>query len=154
MNDDVSPFPLGRLLGRRDGRAGGGGGRAVVALDGLSAEAQYALEPADELTPERLFERRWALAVLGQVLARLRQEYLDRGNAELFEAVKGCLTGSAEATTHAETARRLGLSEGAVKMATSRLRQRYRKLLRDEIAETVASPDLVDEEIRFLLDCL
>jgi hypothetical protein len=126
----------------------------LVALDGLDAEAQYALEPADELTPERLFERRWALAVLAHVLARLRQEYTDRGHAELFEAVKGCLTGSAAAASYAETARRLGTTEGAVKMATSRLRQRYRKLLREEIAETVASPDLVDEEIRFLLDCL
>ena len=131
-----------------------GGGRAVVALDAMDAETRYALEPADELTPERLFERRWALAVLEQVLARLRQEYADRGDGELFEAVKGRLTGAGEAPGHAETARRLGMTEGAVKMATSRLRKQYRKLLREEIAETVASPELVDEEIRFLLDCL
>jgi RNA polymerase sigma factor (sigma-70 family) len=131
-----------------------GGGRPLVALDAMDAETRYRLEPADELTPERLFERHWALAVLAQVLARLRQEYLDRGHGGLFEAVKGCLTGSAKVSSHAETARRLGMTEGAVKMATLRLRKRYRKLLREEIAETVASPELVDEEIRFLLDCL
>jgi RNA polymerase sigma-70 factor (ECF subfamily) len=131
-----------------------GGGRRPVALDGLDAEARYAIEPADELTPERLFERRWAMAVLGQVLARLQQEYVDRGHGDLFEALNGGLTGAGAVTSHAETARRLGMTEGAVKMATSRLRRRYRRLLREEIAETVASPDLVDEEIRFLMDCL
>jgi RNA polymerase sigma factor (sigma-70 family) len=131
-----------------------GGGRRLVSLDAMDAETRYRLEPADELTPERLFERHWALAVLARVLARLRQEYLDRGHGELFEAVKGCLTGSAKVSSHEEAARRLGMTEGAVKMATLRLRKRYRKRLREEIAETVASPELVDEEIRFLLDCL
>jgi RNA polymerase sigma-70 factor (ECF subfamily) len=131
-----------------------GGGQTLVALDAMDAETRYALEPSDELTPERLFERRWALAVLDQVLARLRKEYFDRGDGPLFEAVKGCLTGAAEVSSHADTARRLGLTEGAVKMAALRLRKRYRKLLRAEIAETVASPELVDEEIRFLLECL
>ena len=131
-----------------------GGGRTIIAWDGLEAEARYALEPADELTPERLFERRWALAVLGQVLARLRQEYGERGRADLFEAVQCCLTGTDERASHGETGRQLGMSEGAVKMATSRLRKRYRELLREEIAGTVDSPEQVAEEIRFLLDCL
>lgn len=131
-----------------------GGGKLLVALDGLDAETRYNMEPADELMPERLYERRWALAVLDQVLARLRQEYFDRGDGELFEAVQGRLTGVGQTQGHAETAQRLGMTEGAVKMATSRLLRRYRKLLREEIAETVASPELVDEEIRFLLNCL
>jgi RNA polymerase sigma factor (sigma-70 family) len=131
-----------------------GGGRPLVALDGLDAEARYALEPADDLTPERLFERRWALAVLDQVLARLKQDYADRGGAELFEALKGSLAGEADSPTYAAAARRLGMTEGALKVAAHRLRKRYRELLRGEIAETVASPDLVDEEIRYLLGCL
>ena len=96
----------------------------------------------------------WALAVLAQVMARLRQEYFDRGDGPLFEAVKGSLTGTPEVSSHAQTARRLGMSEGAIKMAVHRLRKQYRKLLRQEIAETVATPELVDEEIRFLMDCL
>jgi RNA polymerase sigma factor (sigma-70 family) len=128
-----------------------GGGKPLIALDALDAEARYAVEPADDLTPERLFERRWAMAVLDQVLARLEQEYRDRRAAETFEALKGCLAGAADAATHASVARRLGMTEGAVKVAAHRLRKRYRDILREEIAETVASPDLVDEEIRYLL---
>jgi RNA polymerase sigma-70 factor (ECF subfamily) len=131
-----------------------GAGQKIVALDALDAETRYRLSPADELTPERLFERRWALTVLDQVMASLQQEYLDRGHGPLFEALKGCLAGSAEVLSYAETARRLAMTEGAVKMAASRLRRQYRKLLRDEIAQTVASPELVDEEIRFLLNSL
>jgi RNA polymerase sigma-70 factor (ECF subfamily) len=131
-----------------------GGGRPLVALDALDAEARYALEPADDLTPDRLFERRWALAVLDQVLARLRQEYVDRDSVALFEALKGCLAGATDGPSHGDVARRLGMTEGAVKVAAHRLRRRYRQLLRDEIAQTVASPELVDEEIRYLLGCL
>lgn len=131
-----------------------GGGRAVVALDALDAETRYALEPADELTAERLFERRWALAVLDQVLGRLEQEYAAREAGEIFAALKDCLAGTAAEPGYAALATRLGMSEGAVKVAAHRLRKRYRELLREEIAETVASPELVDEEIRHLLDCL
>ncbi len=131
-----------------------GGGRPLVALDALDAEARYALEPADDLTPERLFERRWALAVLDQVLARLRQEYVARDGGELFEALKGSLAGAADTPTYEALARRLGMTEGALKVAAHRLRKRYRELLRDEISQTVASPELVDEEIRYLLGCL
>jgi RNA polymerase sigma-70 factor (ECF subfamily) len=131
-----------------------GGGLSLVSLDGLDAEARYALEPADNLTPERLFERRWALAVLDQVLARLRREYLDRGGKATFEALKGVLEGDADVASYAELARQLNMTEGAVKVAAHRLRRRYRELLRDEIAQTVATPELVDEEIRYLLACL
>jgi RNA polymerase sigma-70 factor (ECF subfamily) len=131
-----------------------GGGQKIVALDALDAETRYRLEPADELTPERLFERRWILAVLDLVLARLGREYADQGHGPLFEALKGCLAGSAAPLGYAEVARRLAMTEGAVKMAAHRLRRQYRKLLRQEIAQTVASPELVDEEIRFLMNSL
>jgi RNA polymerase sigma factor (sigma-70 family) len=131
-----------------------GGGRATIALDGLDAEARYALEPADDLTPERLFERRWAMAVLDACLARLNKEYADRGDAATFEALKSSLTATADASAYADVAQRLGMTEGAVKVAAHRLRKRYRELLREEIAQTVASPDEVDEEIRYLLGCL
>jgi RNA polymerase sigma-70 factor (ECF subfamily) len=131
-----------------------GGGQPLVALDALDAETRYRLEPADELTPERLFERRWAVAVLDQVLARLKQEYEARDAGRIFEALEDGLAGKAETPGYAELAGRLGMTEGAVKVASHRLRKRYRELLRGEIAQTVASPELVDEEIRFLLDCL
>jgi RNA polymerase sigma factor (sigma-70 family) len=131
-----------------------GGGLAHIALDSLSAAARYALEPADEMTPERLFDRQWALAVLEEVLGRLREQYRREGKADLFEGLKGCLTAGADQPPHAEIARKLGLSPGAVKVAAHRLRRRYRELLRDEIAQTVASPQDVQEEIAYLLNCL
>jgi RNA polymerase sigma-70 factor (ECF subfamily) len=131
-----------------------GGGQPLVALDAMDAETRYALEPADDLTPERLFERRWALALLDQVMARLRQEYLDRDIGQVFEVLKGCLGAAARTQDKAELARRLGMSEGATRVAVHRLRKRYRELLRDEISQTVAAAELVDEEIRHLLDFL
>ncbi len=130
-----------------------GGGRAVVAWDALSAEARYQLEPAHELTPERLFERRWALGLLDQVLARLQDEFDEGGKARLFDALKGTLAGGM-IETYAAIADRLGISEVAVKVAVHRLRRRYRELLRAEIAHTVADPAEIDEEIRHLLNCL
>ena len=106
------------------------------------------------MTPERIFDRQWALAVLEEVLGRLREQYRREGKADLFEGLKDCLTAGAERPPHAETARKLGLSPGAVKVAAHRLRRRYRELLRDEIAQTVASPGEVQEEIAYLLSCL
>jgi RNA polymerase sigma-70 factor (ECF subfamily) len=131
-----------------------GGGCRPLALDGLDAEARYRLEPADDMTPERHFERRCALAVLEEVLDRLAKEYEERGSGALFEALRGGLEGEEETPTYAESAAKLGMSEGALKVAAHRLRKRYRELLREEIAQTVASPDLVDEEIRYLMECL
>lgn len=129
-------------------------GAPLVALDAMEAEARYAIEPADDMTPERVFERRWAWAILDQVLERLRQQYHARGQGPLFEALKGCLTSTASETTQSEIARQLGTTENALAVAGHRLRRRYRELLRDEIAQTVSSTDLVDEEIRYLLGCL
>jgi RNA polymerase sigma factor (sigma-70 family) len=130
-----------------------GGGRAVIAWESLGAEARYRLEPADALTPEKLFERRWALALLDQVLARLQGEFDQGGKAQQFDALKGTLTGGLE-TAYAAIAERLGMSQVAVKVAVHRLRRRYRELLREQIAHTVADPSEIDEEIRHLLNCL
>ena len=132
-----------------------GGRRQILALDAMDAEARYAAEPADQLTPERVFERRWALAVLEQVLTRLRNEYAGRGQgqAEIFAALEHLLVGG-QGSTYAHLAEPLGMTEGAIKVAGHRLRRRYRELLRQEIAQTVSDPALVDEEIRQLLVCL
>jgi len=130
-----------------------GGGRQAIALDALRADSRYGMEPADELTPERLFERGWALAVLEQVLTRLETEQSVAGKASQFGTLKGFLTGGGEGG-YAEAGERLGMSAGAVKVAVHRLRRRYRELLREEIAHTVAEPAEIDEEIRYLLSCL
>jgi RNA polymerase sigma factor (sigma-70 family) len=131
-----------------------GGGKPVIALDALDAETRYALEPVDDMTPERLFDRRWALAVLDQVLARLRAEYARRGRTRLYEAIEACLTRGAGAIDYARASRELEMTQGAVRTAAHRLRRRYRALLQEEIAQTVDSPEQIDEEIAYLLHCL
>ncbi len=131
-----------------------GGHRQILSLDAIEAEARYARELTDTMTPERLFERSWALAVLNQVVLRLEQEYAERGKTAVFQALRHCLDGQTDAPSHAEIARRLGMSEGAVRVTAHRMRRRYRELLREEILQTVADAELVDEEIRYLLQCL
>ncbi len=130
-----------------------GGGWVVLSLDRLDAETRYAREPAQDLTPEKMFEKQWALSILERVLSRLHDELLAEGKAALFEALKDTLTGVG-AGGYAALGGRLGMSEGAVKVAAHRLRRRYRALLRAEIAQTVAGPDEVEDEIRYLLACL
>ena len=120
----------------------------------MDAEARYAVEPADDMTPERLFDRRWALAVLDHVLDRLRGEYAEGGRAKLYAAIEPCLSSGARAVNYAQVARELKMAEGAVRVAVHRLRRRYRDLLRYEIAQTVDSPGQVEEEISYLLNCL
>ena len=131
-----------------------GGGRRIITLDMLDGESRYALEPVDDMTPERLFDRRWALAVLDQVLARLGREYAAGGKARLYEAIETCLTHGAKAVDCAEVSRKLKMTEGGVRTAVHRLRRRYRDLLKREIAQTVDSPQQVEEEISYLLNCL
>jgi RNA polymerase sigma factor (sigma-70 family) len=131
-----------------------GGGQALVPLDGLAAETRYCREPADAATPDKLFERQWALTLLEQVLARLAGEYDAAGKRAQFEQLQGALTGDKALASYREIGERLGLNEGAVKVAVHRLRQRYRELLRDEIAQTVADPAEVDDEIRYLFSAL
>jgi RNA polymerase sigma factor (sigma-70 family) len=130
-----------------------GGGRRLLSLE--AAESRYAREGAlaDSLSPERLYERRWALAVLERVLAHLEADYRETGQSALFAALKPTLTASA-APHHAEIAAQLAMTPAAVKVAAHRLRRRYRAILQDEISQTVATPEEVAEEIAYLLQCL
>jgi RNA polymerase sigma factor (sigma-70 family) len=130
-----------------------GGGMAPLPLDFRAGDARYDLEPSHAWTPERLFERQWALALLEQVLIALRAEFVADGKETLFERLKGSLTGET-AIAYAELAGVLDMSEGAVKVAAHRLRKRYRELLRREVAQTVADPEEVDDEIRRLFEAL
>jgi RNA polymerase sigma-70 factor (ECF subfamily) len=125
------------------------GGGAVLSLEMSSGEERYEREPAHEETPERIFERRWALSVLDRVIDRLRAEFMQHGRQEHFERLKVCLLGATD-TPYAALARELNTSEGALKVAIHRLRKRYRELFRQEIAETVADLGDVDSELRFL----
>ena len=127
-----------------------GGGMTAVPLQFDTAETRYGHEPAENVTPEHSYERRWALTLLDEVLQRLRSEYDQEGRAEFFAALHPCLVGDRTAQPYAELAVKLGISEGTVKATVHRLRQRYRELLRDEIAQTVSGPDEVNEELRHL----
>jgi RNA polymerase sigma factor (sigma-70 family) len=131
-----------------------GGGVPLVPLQFDTAETRYGIEPADPVTPERSFERRWALTLLEAVLNRLRTEYEQEGKAALFVKLHPCLVGERTAQPYANLAATLGISEGMVKSAVHRLRQRYRQLLREEIANTVGSAEEVDEELRHLFAVL
>jgi RNA polymerase sigma factor (sigma-70 family) len=131
-----------------------GEGQALVPLDELLARERADLEPADTLSADRIYERRWALTLLEQVLARLENEYCAAGNAELFDYLKEFLSDEPGRPSQAEVARELGMTENAVKQAFHRLRQRYRQLLRDEIAQTVAVPGDVEDELRHFISVL
>jgi RNA polymerase sigma-70 factor (ECF subfamily) len=129
-----------------------GGGRSRVALDFAGADHRYSHEPTHDDSPERLFDRRWALDLLDRALTELRTEYEESGRGKLFEMLKGTLTGGTDA--YADLAQSLDLTEGAVKVAVHRLRQRYRDRLRAAIAETVERPEDVDDEVRDLFAAL
>jgi RNA polymerase sigma-70 factor (ECF subfamily) len=131
------------------------GGRVhVIPLETAVAETRYQREPADEAAADKAFDRRWALALLDLVLAGLRDEYHATRKGELFEQLRSTLAGERAAAPYAEIAARLRLSEGAVKVAVHRLRQRYREILREEIAHTVETPAQVEEELRHLFAAL
>ena len=129
-----------------------GGGKKLLPLDSGEAESRYALEPVDPITAERIFDRRWALTLLDQVLSRLRREFTASGKEELFNELKQTLTG--DASSYAQIGERLGMTEGAVKVAAHRLRGRYRDLIRQEVAQTVQSPENVEDELRDLMAAL
>jgi RNA polymerase sigma factor (sigma-70 family) len=131
-----------------------GGHAVLVPLQFDTAETRYGHEPADNSTPEQCYERRWALTLLEAVLQRLRAECETDGRKQLFAALAGTLVGSRESQPYALLAARLDMSEGAVKVAVHRLRKRYRQLLREEIAQTTASPEEVDGELRHLFAVL
>ncbi len=131
-----------------------GGGRAVLSIDAADAEGRYELELADGLTPERIFDRSWALTLLGRVLDQLGREYDEAGKTATFEALRGLLAGEPDVPSYAAVGARLGTSEGAARVAAHRLRRRYGELLRQEIAATLAEPAEVDDEIRDLFAAL
>jgi RNA polymerase sigma-70 factor (ECF subfamily) len=128
-----------------------GGGTQIVSLDDTDAEGRYSHEPVEPLTPEQVFERRWALTLLERVLERLQAELAAAGREQEFERLRGLLTGEQPKMPYRDVAAELGMSEAAVKTAVHRLRLRFGALLREEIAGTVSSPDQVDDEVRHLL---
>ncbi len=131
-----------------------GGGQKLVPLQFDTGETQYTAEPVDLRTPEQVFERRWAAALLREVMHQLEAQYRAEDKAELFAALGPCLAGDREGLPYRKLAEQLGLKEAAVRVAVHRLRQRYRGLLRIEIAHTVASPEDVDVEMRHLFKVL
>lgn len=130
-----------------------GGGMALFSIDDPEVERRYHEEPAEQITAEQLFDRRWALTLLDRVLAKLEMEMRAAGKEAQFAALKFCLTGGT-GDPYAEIAQRLGTTEGALKVAIHRLRDRYRALLRMEIAETVGADADVDDELRQLYSAL
>jgi RNA polymerase sigma-70 factor (ECF subfamily) len=131
-----------------------GGGQPILSLNDNSAEHRYRLEPAETATPESLFERGWALALLEGVLARLEEEYRGEGKQSWMEAMRPALTTDRGAIDFAEMADKLGVTETAARVAVHRLRQRYRQLIRAEVASTVASPEEVEAEMHYLFQAL
>jgi len=129
------------------------GGGALVPLEFSSGEERYRREPAHDETPERIFERRWALSVLDRVVEALHNEFVQHGRPDHFERLKVYLLGQSDAP-YAALAREMKTSEGALKVAIHRLRKRYRELFRQEIADTVADPAEVESELRYLATVL
>jgi RNA polymerase sigma-70 factor (ECF subfamily) len=127
-----------------------GGGRKPLPLDFQTGEQRYQHEPSHEATAETLYERGWALTLLEQALARLREEQAASGKERLFESLRGTLTGADSPRPYAELAAELGLSEEAIKVTVHRLRRRYGELLRAEIAQTVTTAEEVEDELRDL----
>jgi RNA polymerase sigma-70 factor (ECF subfamily) len=124
----------------------------VVSFDALAAEACYNLEPRDELTPERVFERAWTTTLLERAASRLREEYTVAGKTDLYECLTDFRLDALGQPAYAEAAARLQLSESAVKSVIHRLRQRHHQLVREEIAQTVVDPTELEDEIRHLLN--
>jgi DNA-directed RNA polymerase specialized sigma24 family protein len=133
-----------------------GGGMSPLPLDHVfqDAERRYSREPRDESTPEKIFGRQWAMTLLGRVNARLEQEAASGPKAAHFDRLKALLTGADGELRYAQLAAELGTTEGAVKVAVHRLRQRFRECLREEIAQTLDGTDDIDGEIRYLMAAL
>ena len=131
-----------------------GGGGQNLSLDWAAAEQRFDLEPATQATPDKLFEKQWALTLLAEVLNRLEHEFQTEGKADLFAALKQTLMGVRESQPYAGLARSLGMNESAVKVAVHRLRKRYRELIRAEIANTLDHSENVEAEMRHLFQVL
>jgi RNA polymerase sigma factor (sigma-70 family) len=131
-----------------------GKGQRLIPLEELHADEGIDMEPSEPMTAEMIYERRWALTVLERVLSRLKDEYVAAGNAALFDALKELLPDEPGSPSQAEIAARLGMSENAARQAFYRFRQRYQALLREEIANTVATPGDIEDELRHLITVL
>lgn len=131
-----------------------GGGRPLLSLNMDRAETRYRIEPAHETTPEQVFERQWALTLLDQVLVSLKTEYSQKDKGQVFDLLKHALTGQRDQLDYGQLAEQLSATEGAVRVMVHRLKQRYRQLLREHIAHTVATPEEVDLEMQHLKKAL
>ncbi len=131
-----------------------GGGRAPVFLDAQAAESRYRLEPVDRMDAEKHFERRWATALLDRVLERLDQEFSNTKRKRVFDELRVFLLGEKGSPTYAQVGAALQMTEGAVKVAVHRLRERYRELFREEVAHTLEDPGEINDEIRHLFSVL
>ena len=127
-----------------------GGGRSNLSLDERDVENRYLLEPSHDLTAKKMFDQRWAMAVLDQAMGRLREECVSNNKGDLLGKVEGLLSGEKGEASYAEVAAELNMTEGAIKMAVLRLRRRYGELIRAEIAQTVTTPEDAQEELQFL----
>jgi len=131
-----------------------GAGQKLIPLEDLGERERAGFEPSDTLAADQMYERRWALSVLDQVLARLGDEYRAAGKVQLFDRLQKSLTDEPDRPSPADTAQEFGMTESAVRQASYRLRQRYRQLLREEIAHTVLAAGDIEDELRHLVDVL
>ncbi len=131
-----------------------GGGVLVLALDAQTAEERYRLEPLDELTPEKVFERRWAAALVEQVLGQLEEDYSSTGRGLVYQVLQAFVPGDGPGRDYTVAARQLGITEGAARVAVHRLRQRFGTMFRAAVAETVDAPEELEPEMRYLLAAL
>ena len=135
-------------------RAKRGGGRQIISLDAEKIETRFLAEPADERSPDKAFERRWAKVLLDRVLDELQGEFAAAGRGQVFDELKSFLTGEENEGSYADIGGRARMTEGNLKVTVHRMRRRYRELLRAEIARTVEDPETIDEEIRQLAAAL
>lgn len=131
-----------------------GGGRRPLSFDFDSGESKLGLVAADTLTPDELYDQKWAITLLERVMDQLRAEYAAKDRLAYFETLKNYLAGSPQDASFATAAQALGISDTTAKVAAHRMRKRYRELLRGEIAQTVERPEEIDEEIRDLFNVL
>lgn len=131
-----------------------GNGQTIVPLDEVDDGGEAVVQPADLSNAERIYERRWASTLLEHVLSQLKDDYNSTGKAELFDSLKQLLPDEPGAPSQADIAVRMGMTENAVRQAFHRFRQRYQSLLREEVAHTVAAPDEVEDELRYLISVL
>jgi RNA polymerase sigma-70 factor (ECF subfamily) len=131
-----------------------GGARKIIPLDFASGESRFSREPSHELTPERLYQKEWAITLLDTVMEQLREEYVASGKEQQFDRLKPFLAGKNASSRYADAANSLGVSEAAAMTAASRLRRRYRELLHARIADTISDPTEIEEEMGALFEIL